>query len=175
MRPLQKPGKTKGPLPHLRPIILLSTLRKILAACIMTRIKDWLELEIPAIQAAYRKGRSTTEHVFACKQVIERTISAKNETVHLILLDMSKAFDTVNRKILIEDLQNTINTDELHLVRNLLSVSLTIKCGDSLSDTFQTDTGAPQGDCASANEFTYYLAKALPSTIINTVHDHTYN
>ena len=90
LRPLQKPGKTKGPLPHLRPIILLSTLRKILAACIMMRIKDRLELEIPATQAAYRKGRSTTEHVFACKQVIERTISAKNETVHLILLDRAK-------------------------------------------------------------------------------------
>ena len=33
--PLQKPGKSRGPASNLRPIILLSTLRKILAVCIM--------------------------------------------------------------------------------------------------------------------------------------------
>ena len=36
--PLQKPGKSKGPVTtNLRPIILLSTLRKILAACFMKK------------------------------------------------------------------------------------------------------------------------------------------
>ena len=36
--PLQKPGKPRGPVSNLRPIILLSTLSKILAVIIMNRI-----------------------------------------------------------------------------------------------------------------------------------------
>ena len=35
---LQKPGKPKGPPSNLRPIILLTILRKILAICLMKRI-----------------------------------------------------------------------------------------------------------------------------------------
>ena len=40
------------------------------------------------------------------------------------------------------------------------------------SDFFQTDTGVPQGDCASVNEFTFYLAKALLSD--NQAYEHDY-
>ena len=61
---IQKPGKTIGPQQNLRPIILLSTLRKILAVCLMKRIGQRIDSEIPPTQAAHRKGRSTTEHVF---------------------------------------------------------------------------------------------------------------
>ena len=40
----------------------------------MKRINSRLDTAIPISQAAYRKNRSTTEHVFATKLVIERTI-----------------------------------------------------------------------------------------------------
>ena len=43
----------------------------------------------------------------------------------------------------------------------MINVYISVKCGKYNSDFFQTDTGVPQGDCASANEFTFYLAKAL--------------
>ena len=91
LRALQKPGKPKGPTSNLRPIIILSDLRKILAVCIMKRINSRLDSAIPICQAACRKNRSTTEHVFATKLIIERTISSTDETVYLLLLDMSKA------------------------------------------------------------------------------------
>ena len=175
LRALQKPGKPKGPLSNLRPIILLSILRKILAICLMKRIGPRIDQEIPINQAAYRKNRSTTEHVLGTKLIIERTITSKNEIVYLILLDMSKAFDSVHRATLIEDLRNKINIDELHLVQILLNVNLAAKCGEHISEYFQTDTGAPQGDCASANEFTYYLAKSLEQTCIPQISDHIYH
>ena len=74
---------------------------------------------------------------------------------------MSKAFDSINRKLLIEDLKQIIDPDELHLVKILLDVKLAVKCGNSKSEYFDTNVGAPQGDCASANEFTFYVAKTL--------------
>ena len=74
---------------------------------------------------------------------------------------MSKTFDSIHRAKLIEDLQNIINKDELHLIKTLLNVKLAVKCGDHISNYFDTDTGAPQGDCASATQFTFYLAQWL--------------
>ena len=90
LRALQKPGKPKGPTSNLLPIILLSVLRKILAVFIMKRVNSRLDSAIPISQAAYRKNRSATEHVFATKLIIERTMSSTDETLYLLLLDTSK-------------------------------------------------------------------------------------
>ena len=144
LKTLQNPNKGKGLSSNLRPIILLSSLRKILAACI-NRIKDRVEAEIPLSQTAYRPSRSTTKHVFTSKMIIKRTITARNESAHLIMLGMSKVFDSINRNQLIEDLRNTIETNELHIISTLLNVSLSVRCENTLSEVLKTDTGAPQG------------------------------
>ena len=139
LRALQKPEKPKGPTSNLRPIILLSVLRKILAVCIMKRINSRLGSAIPISQATYRKNMSTTEHVFVTKLIIERIISSTDVTVYLLLLDMSKAFDSIQRNTLIEDLKNVLNQDELHLIRILLDVKIAAKCGNYKSRFFSTD------------------------------------
>ena len=77
------------------------------------------------------------------------------------MLDMSKAFDCMNRNKRIEDLQNNIEADEIYVISKLLNVSLSVRCEDAPSEVFKTDTGASQGDCSSALEFTCYLAKTL--------------
>ena len=74
------------------------------------------------------------------------------------MLDMSKA---TNRNKLVENLRNTIQADELHIISTLANVSLSVRCEHPLNEVFETDTGAPQGDRASALEFTYFLAKTL--------------
>ena len=130
LRALKKPGKPKGPTSNLRPIILLSALGKILAVCIMKRINSRLDSAIPMSQAAYRKNRSTTEHVFATRLIIERTISSTDETVYLLLLDMGKSFNSIQRNTLIEDLKNVLNQGELHLIQILLDVKIPAPCGN---------------------------------------------
>ena len=96
----------------------------------MKRINSRLDSAIPISQAAYRKNRSTTEHVFATKLIIERTISSTDETVYLLLLDMSQAFDSIQRNTLFEDFKNVLNHDGLHLIRILLDVKIAAKCGN---------------------------------------------
>ena len=49
-----------------------------------SRIKDRIEKEILPRQAADRSGRSTTEHVFALKLAVEKTLSSKDKTLYLI-------------------------------------------------------------------------------------------
>ena len=155
LTPLQKPNNAKGPPSNLRPVILISSLRKTLAACITNRIKDRLEAKIPPSQATYRPNRSTTEHIFTSKPIIERTITARNESARLIMLGISKAFNSINRNQLIEGLQDIIETDELHIISALLNVSLSVRCENTLSKVLKTDTGVPQENCASALQFTY--------------------
>ena len=93
-------------------------------------------------------------------------ITSKNESGYLIMHDMSKAFDSINRATLIKDLEKILQKDELHLINTMLNVEL------HHSNYFKTDTGAPQGDCASANIFTFYLAKSLHN-MKNYEHDST--
>ena len=89
------------------------------------------------------------------------------------MLDMSKAFDSINRNQLNKDLRNTAETDELHIISTLLNVSLSVRCENTLCEVFETDTGAPQGDCTSALRFTYYLAKMLEPAKPNQLTDHS--
>ena len=122
---------------NLRPIILLSTLRKIVAVIMTSRIKDKIEKEIPPTQTASRSGRSTTKHVFALQLAIERTLTSKDKTLYLILLDMSKAFDSINRKLFLQDLSKIINEDEPHIIQLLLYVKLEVRCDKELSELLQ--------------------------------------
>ena len=163
LTPLQKPGKPKGPPENLRPVILLSTLRKILAICLIKRISKRLhEKIIPVTQTAYTSNRSTTELVFTFKVLAEKAITSIGYETNLLLLDMSKAFDTIKRDLLIEDLKEVLNNDEIHLVALLLeNVELCVKLENLLGSAFKTNIGSPQGDGASALFFITYLAKSL--------------
>ena len=118
-------------------------------------------------QAADRKNKSRAEHVFATKLITERIILSTDKTVYLLLLDISKAIDSIQTNTLTEDLKNVLNQDELHLIRILLDVKIAAKCCNYKSQFFSTDTGALQGDCARASEFTFTLAKLLETTIDN--------
>ena len=71
----------------------------------MKRIGEKINKEIPISQAAYCNGGSTTEHVFSCKILAEKAATSTNFEIHYLLLDMSKAFDSIIRSELVKDLQ----------------------------------------------------------------------
>ena len=102
--PLPKPNKPKGPVKNLRPVILLSVLRKILAIIVVGRTFDRLRKVISISQAAYSPGRSNTELVFTFKILAEKAICAQDFTLYLLMLNMSRAFDTIYQCIILKDL-----------------------------------------------------------------------
>ena len=162
LSPLQKPGKPRGPTSNLRPIILLSIIRKILTICMLDRIWNRLATLIPKSQAAYQGGRGTTEQVLALKLMVEKALTTNDFELYIILLDMSKAFDTVNRRILLTELEQVLNPDEMHILALLTNrPKIQIKLNEETSEEFQSYQGICQGDCLSAVLFIFYLARAL--------------
>ena len=60
--------------------------------------KQNLQQSSPLSQAAYRKGRGTIEHSFCTESLIIDKTSTLQTTTFTFMLDMSKAFDMVDKK-----------------------------------------------------------------------------
>ena len=81
---------------------------------------------------------------------------------------MSKAFDTVNRNILYERLEEIMLPEDLHILHILTNyVKIKVRVGSEYGEEFKTIIGIMQGDCLSAILFIFYLARALAD------HSHT--
>jgi hypothetical protein len=173
--PIPKPGKPSGPPDNFRPIILLNIIRKILATCILKRIMPNIQDLLPKTQSAYQSGRGTTEHITAIKLLSEHATSSNHNQIHLLLLDMSKAFDSIDRSMLLQDLESIAYPDEIHLIYILLNqIDLQVRCNRVLSSTFPSTKGVPQGDSLSPILFIIYLASSLSQGKPHLLEDHTY-
>ena len=163
LNPLQKPRK-KGmeKKNNVRPITLLPIVRKILAMCVIERTWERLKQKIPKDQAAYQKGRSTTEQVFALKTLVEKAITSQNYNIIITMIDMSAAFDTVSRSKLMKQLEAFLQPHEMRMLHLLITdVKLMVRIGKTLGVAIDTNIGVAQGDCLSALLFIFYLAHVI--------------
>ena len=161
--PLQKPGKPKGSTANLRPIILLPSLRKTLSLVILNRIRPGVEKYLSPGQSGFRSHRSMADVVW-CKRWLSSIVERFSVEIHVLGLDFSKAFDTVNREKLLQVLLSAqiANDDEVRIIRYLMAnTTLEVNVESSKSPAFPTTTGIPQGDGLSPVLFTVYLEAAL--------------
>ncbi len=160
--PLQKPKKPLGPVTSLRPLTLSNCSRKLLSMITLKRVQNKLDSYTGSTQNAYKRGRSCGDIIFSQRMLIS-VVLRKKWSYHRMSIDMSSAFDTIDRETILNVLQDAGCTDdEVRMVRLLLSnTKLKIKVNDSLSVEFQSTTGAFQGDAFSGNLFTLVEAAAL--------------
>lgn len=84
-----------------RGITLLSILAKVLGRVLIKRIVAGTDAEIRR-QAAFRKGRSTTEQIFVLRNTVEQVLKW-NSSLYLCL-EYERAFDSINRDWTIKEL-----------------------------------------------------------------------
>ena len=159
--PLPKPNKAKGPVNHLRPITLLDIIRKILSKIEVNRTENVLNRYLSKSQCAYRKGKSTTEIIWAYKWIIAK-IQEQEIEVHVVGIDMSSAFDTIHRHKILEIAQDIMEEDELRILRALLSeTSLKVRVKGAQATPFPSNISSPQDDSVSGPLFTIYFEHYL--------------
>jgi len=55
-------------------------------------------------QAGFRAGRSTTDHIFCLRQLIEKKM-AVNQPLHLLFVDLEKEYDSEPLKKIMESIR----------------------------------------------------------------------
>ena len=86
--------------------------------------------------------------MFAIKLLAEKAIICDNYEIHLLMLDMSKAFDTVDRTTLLKFLQEILDPDELFLINLLINdFEYQVRIGKTIGEIIKTKRGIAQGDC----------------------------
>ena len=125
------------------------------------RSKLYFNRYIQHSQAGFRANRSTADICFTHKAMVEITQQYKTK-FYSVHLDLTKAFDTINRKILVQIFKDILPEDELRLNTWLLSnIELRISNKNKTTNYFTTNMGTPQGDISSPVYFNLYLAKAI--------------
>jgi Reverse transcriptase (RNA-dependent DNA polymerase) len=160
--PLNKPGKDNT-VNNTRPLVFLTSMRKVLSNIVLHRIEGKVDEYLHEGQHGFRRKRSSGEVVWAT-QWINSMAERYGERIHMTSIDLSKAFDCLNRNKLLEILEayELATEDELRMITFLLSeTTLCVKVNNEIGPDFKTSIGTPQGDALSPILFIVYLEHIL--------------
>ncbi|EYC13274.1 hypothetical protein Y032_0044g1073 [Ancylostoma ceylanicum] len=142
-----------------RPISICPTPVKILEKIIRDKMLSWLAKMkvIPSEQHGFCLGASTTTQLVDSTFDWTTALSNKN-SVDIIYLDLSKAFDKVSHIKLLSKIANLgISTQVLMWLKDYLSKRhMYVKVGYDYSDRFSCHSGVPQGGVLSPLLFIVY-------------------
>lgn len=145
----------------LRPISILPTLSKILEKIVDMQFRSYLDKcnIIPNIQSGFRRHHSTTT---ALLHITDEIINAcdKGKTTMLVLLDYSKAFDTINHEILCAKLEHyNFDNNSVNFIKSYLSDrTQKVKLNGEMSTSLAVVKGVPQGSVLGPLLFCIYTA-----------------
>ena len=168
---IHKRNKPKDYFNSYRPISLISCISKLLEKVINARILNWAETtnNLPPCQSGFRKNKSCQDHIARLDQIITEGFNNKQIT-GCILFDLEKAFDKASHEgILFKLTKAGLPTLLLNWVKNfLLDRTFHVTWRQSISTTFTTKTGVPQGSCLSPTLFNLFfsdISDSIPSNI----------
>ena len=146
-----------------RGISLLSTAGEILAKILLKRLQHIAEVILPESQCGFRRSRSTIDMIFILRQLQEKAVEQQK---CLVFIDLSKAFDTVDRSPLWTLLRRYGCPETFVKIIQEFHDGMAgaVSIGGSTTDPFEISHGLKQGCILAPTLFTLFLA-ALLSTV----------
>ena len=123
-------------------IALISHASKIILKIFQARLQQYLNHELPDIQAGFRKGRGSTDQIANIGWIIKKAKDFQKD-IYFCLIDFAKAFDCVDHNKLWKILKEMRISDHLIcLLRNLYAgQGATVRTGHGPKDWFQIGKG----------------------------------
>ncbi|XP_039448705.1 uncharacterized protein LOC120427855 [Culex pipiens pallens] len=136
-------------LTNLRPISILCALSKAFEKLMERQMSTFIAENnlLTDHQAGFRKGQSIQTAAVRVYDELAKTVDNRGSAV-LLLLDFSKAFDTIpHRKLCAKlEVQFNFSVSAVNLVKSYLeNRTQTVFCGDQQSETGVATSGVPQG------------------------------
>ena len=98
---------------------LISHASKVMLKILQARLQQYINHEIPDVQAGFRKGRGTRDQIANIRWIIKKAREFQ-KNIYFCFIDYAKAFDCVDNNKLWKILQETGIPDHLTcLLRNL--------------------------------------------------------
>ena len=152
-----------------RGISILETVGKVFAKILLNRLTKWIcPRIIPESQCGFRAGRGTMDMIFSVRQLQEKCIEHQ-VALYQVFVDLTKAFDTVNRNalwIILGKLGCPPEFVEMfkQLHRNMKGL---FNFNGSLSEPIAIDNGVKQGDIPAPILFSIFFAVTLTHAFQN--------
>ena len=129
-----------------RTIALISHVSKVMLKILQARLQQYVNRELPDVQAGFRKSRGTRDQIANIRWIMEKAREF-HKNIYFCFIDYAKAFDCVDHNKLWKILQETGIPDHLTcLLRNLYAgQEATVRTGHGTTDWFQTGKGVCQG------------------------------
>ena len=128
-------------------IALISHASKVMLKILQARLQQYVNCELPDIQAGFRKGRGTRDQIANICWIIEKAREFQ-KNICFCFIDYAKAFDFVDHNKLWKILKEMEIPDHLScLLRNLYAgQEATVRIGHGTTDWFQVGKGVCK-DC----------------------------
>ena len=138
-------------------IALISLTSKIILKILQARLQQYVNRELPDVQAGFRKGRGTRDQIVNICWIIKAAREFQ-KNIYFCFIDYAKNFDCVDHHKLWKILQEMGIPDNLTcLLRNLYSgQEVTARTGHGTTDWFQIGKGVHQGCVLSPCLFNLY-------------------
>ena len=162
--PIPKKGNPKE-CSNYHTIALISHASKVKLKILPTRLRQYVKLELPNIQAGFRKGRGTRDQIANIRWIIKKARQFQ-KNIYICFIHNGKAFDCVDNNKLWKILKTMEIPDHLTcLLRNLYSGQEgTVRTGHGTPDWFQIGKGVCQGCILSPCLFNLYAEYIMRNT-----------